>query len=65
MINEIFYIIIFIVLYYIYYHYIYIKKSNEDLYKVMNYKFNTGDIILIKYMSILQFINEKHFKFSI
>ena len=59
MIIEIFYIITFIVLFYIYYHYIYIKKSNEGLYKVMNYKFNIGDIILIKYKSILQFINEK------
>ena len=49
MIIEIFYIITFIVLFYIYYHYIYIKKSNEGLYKVMNYKFNIGDIILVEY----------------
>ena len=64
MIIKIFYIIIFIVLFYIYYYYLYIKKSNDDLYKVMNYKFNTGDIILIKYTSILQFISEKFTSYS-
>ena len=64
MIIEIFYIITFIVLFYIYYYYIYIKKSNEGLYKVMNYKFNTGDIILIKYKSVLQLINEKFTSYS-
>ena len=64
MIIEIFYIIIFIVLFYIYYQYTYIKKSNEGLYKVMNYKFNTGDIILIKYKSVLQMTSEKFTSYS-
>lgn len=64
MIIEIFYIIIFIVLFYIYYQYIYIKKSNEGLYNVINYKFNTGDIILIKYKSVLQIISEKFTSYS-
>lgn len=62
MIIDILYIVIFIVIYYIYYYYVSIKKSNNDIQKIINYKFNTGDIILINYKSRLQLINEKFTK---
>lgn len=60
MIIEIFYIIIFIVIFYIYYYYTYIKHSNEDIKKLINYNFNTGDIILFTYKSKFQYLN-RHF----
>lgn len=60
MIVKIFYIIMFIVLFYIYYYYISIKRSNEDIKKLINYNFNTGDIILFRYNSNLQYLN-RHF----
>jgi hypothetical protein len=59
MIMNIMIIVIFIVIYYIYYYYVRIKKSNKDIHELINYKFNTGDIILIKYNSYLQVLNEK------
>ena len=65
MIMNIMILVIFIVIYYIYYYYTCIKKSNKNIRELNNYKFNTGDIILINYKSILQLLNEKFTKKSI
>jgi hypothetical protein len=62
MITNIMIIVIFIVIYYIYYYYVSIKKSNKDICELINYKFNTGDIILFSYKSRLQLLNEKFTK---
>ncbi len=59
MIMNIMILVIFIIIYYIYYYYTCIKKSNKDIRELINYKFNTGDIILISYKSRLQRFNEK------
>lgn len=62
MITNIMIIVIFIVIYYIYYYYVSIEKSSKDIRELINYKFNTGDIILFSYKSRLQLLNEKFTK---
>lgn len=62
MIMNIMILVIFIVIYYIYYYYTCIKKSNKNIRELINYRFNTGDIILINYKSILQLLNDKFTK---
>ncbi len=57
LIMNIMIIVIFIVIYYIYYYYVSIKKSNKDIRELINYKFNTGDIILFSYKSRLQLLH--------
>jgi hypothetical protein len=57
MINQIFYILLFIVCCYILFYYIKINTSIRDLEIFKNIKLNTGDLILIKYKSYVGVLN--------
>ena len=57
MINQIFYILLFIVCCYILFYYIKINTSIRDLEIFKNIKLNTGDLILINYKSRLGVLN--------
>jgi hypothetical protein len=57
MINQIFYILLFIVCCYILFYYIKINTSIRDLEIFKNIKLNTGDLIIFKYKSLLGAFN--------
>lgn len=60
MINQIFYILLFIVCCYILFYFTKINTSIKDLEIFKNIKLNTGDLILIKYKTLLGILNS-HF----